>query len=1061
MKPVWIIDLTDQLIVEKQLTDYISSYGENAKSWFYFSRYSSLGLNDIIDKAAELKNKYNEIADKFGTVLLEPTPTQKSLIDTDVFKNNNSFGIANISSIDSIDVYIIGDIKNPITQKHFNTLTFELKELNKDERTSWLGGGISCYFYGLLWLPKNLDVKGFLTEDDKQFLNQVHNFQKVNSDYLFDNIFIYQSNTDEQSKEDSFASMALGILTISGATYSNDIKSFLQQDKSNLIYNAKTSGIFYETETHKEQQAFILSDIVLNSFKNEKNTPFLDLKNAEDHVNKSSFVKDNLLNPDRINAELTNKTLQIDDVKLEAKIFKKTTAVNDFWHPAKLWVEYYNNFLVNLKKDIINNVKQELHWKFLDFQKVVETNTNNWIKDNCASLEKSVFSVFNENNPSANCSLQQLLDIAKKHDIGINIQKDKFIADGKKINLISDSNVRFAAFPLPSKYQKGLETAKLIYGSDSDDNVDEAKVLEALETQIKNHPVIFLSQIIRAVLIALCLIFVSIPLFKFLCVGDNPILNITILANNPIIGGIVAGSIPLILFVWKSRQYTNTLKSLINQYIAILHHQTNNKAYKFSQQKVLECLDQLSIFSSKWLIQEKIENKLIGGLFSKIPRDFNFKPSSFFQPLLTSPTDIKTSNSPNSNNIVQLKSGSFNDIPLIPSNKIPSPSVALQMGSKLISQINLDDKMQLIRKLMSQEISINQIMVDQIDIIEPPFVSLLLLDVSGSMRGDSFNKLVEIVANLKTKHGDKLRWIAFSNDAKLDSECDEKIPKDFGCTLLEKGFEKVKQVDFSFDKIVLVSDGAPTNENAISLKGSALLELTNNAKSIGKPIDVIYIGEKGTNGEEYMHTIASETGGVPQSTSLEALEDKMKKNLFVKYQLADANEKMTFDKLLKMGHVIACSEALMDFCKNNLTLMNYPIEKMVVDYVDSVGFSSFYKTSLFFEDLRTTKIPEKLIFKSTPATDSMVANSIKEFHENTLSNLGITNNLILNYNDDKNTIITNLGLQQVQGGLGSLKLTYTPESTDAKKDVVFAYFKNAYPNNEPVNLFNKELEFKS
>jgi hypothetical protein len=1061
MKPVWIIDLTDQLIVEKQLTDYISSYGEDAKSWFYYSKYNALGLDTTIDKLPDLKKKYEEIVDNYGKVLLKPNPKQNSLIYTDIFKGKGIQGIQNIAKIDSLDIYILGDLKNPITQKHFNTLTHELKELNKNELTSWIGSDISCYYYGLLWMPNNLDVKGFLTDDDKQFLNQVHNFQSVNSDYLFDNIFIYQSNIDEQSKEDSFASMALGLLTISGSTYSNDIKQFLQQDKSNLIYNAKTSGIFYETETHKEQQAFILSDIVLNSFKNEKNTPFLDLKNAEDHVNNSVFGKDNLLNPDRINAELTNKTPQIDDVKLEAKIFKKTTSVNDFWHPAKLWIEYYNNFLLNLKKDTINNVKQELHWKFLDFQKVIDANTNNWIKDNCSVLEKSVFEIFNENNPSDNCSLQQLLEIAKKHDTGINIQKDKFIAEDKKINLISDSNVRFAAFPLPAKYQKALETAKLIYSSDSDDNVDETKVLESLETQIKNHPVIFLSQIIRAILIALCLIFVSIPLFKFLCVGYNPILNISFLANHPIVGGIVASSIPLILFVWKSRQYTNTLKSLINQYIAILYHQTNNKAYKISQQKVWACFDQLSNFSSKWLIKEKIENKLLGGLFSKLTRDFNFTPNSFFQPLLTSPTDIKTSNSANTNNIVQIKSGSFDEIPLIADHKIPSPSVSLKMGNKLISQINLDDKMQLIRKLMSQEISVNQIMIDQIDIIEPPFISLLLLDVSGSMRGDSFNKLIEIVANLKTNHGDKLRWIAFSNEAKLDTECNQIIPKDFGYTSLEKGFEKIKQVGFPFDKIVLVSDGAPTNENSISLKGDALLELTNNAKSIGKPIDVIYIGEKGTIGEEYMHTLASETGGDPQSTSIEALEEKMKKNLFVKYQLADANAKLTFDKLLKMGHVEACSGALMEFCKNNLSLMNNPIEKMIADYAEDDGIAAFCNNSLIFDDLRTVRIPEKLIFKTTEINDTIVSNSISDLIERVSDKIGITDELKLSYNDDKNTIVTVMGVRQIKGGLSSLKLTYTPDNKEAKKDVVFDYFKKAYPNTDIVNLFNKELEFKS
>ena len=45
LKPVWIIDLTDQKEVEQQLIDYISSYGDG-KKWFHYSRYSDLGLNN-------------------------------------------------------------------------------------------------------------------------------------------------------------------------------------------------------------------------------------------------------------------------------------------------------------------------------------------------------------------------------------------------------------------------------------------------------------------------------------------------------------------------------------------------------------------------------------------------------------------------------------------------------------------------------------------------------------------------------------------------------------------------------------------------------------------------------------------------------------------------------------------------------------------------------------------------------------------------------------------------------------------------------------------------------
>jgi len=1062
LKPVWIIDLTDQKEVEQQLNDYVASYGDG-KKWFHYSRYSELGLNNDFSDLKTLTEKYIEIADTVGSLLLKPKadPYSPSLLDTEIFNVNTiQNGISNLPTINSLDVFVVGDLKNLQTRAHFNTLIHKLKQLNQDPINSWIGTNISCYYYGLLLLPKNLDVKGFLSEDDKQFLNQTHNFQQVDGDYLYDNIFLFQSDIDEESKKESFDSMTLGILSISATAYSNDIGKYTQQNRNQLIFNAKASGIFYETEVHKEQQGFILSDVLLNAFKNEKRSPFFELNNIDSQVSKCSLVEKGLLQPNQINASLTKDNNIIEDNELEKNIFKTDhPSVSNFLNPAELWNKYYNGFVVNLKKNIINSVKQTLSWKLIKYQQQVELNTTQWIRENSASLENHVFSIFNENDPAANCSLQQLLGIAKGLDSKIKTEAEQFSAGNKTLNSTSSPNSRFAAFPLSEKYQKALATAKAIYGTDQNDNIEEKNALETLETHISNHPVIYLAQVIRAVLIALCLIFISIPFFKFLCTGENPILNFPLLGKYPVIGGVIAACIPLAIFVWKSRQYTNRLKSYIEQYIAVLWHKTNNEAYQFNQIKVTECYDQLINFAENWLIKEKIEKKLIGGLFSNLPRDFNFKSSKWFQPLLSNPTEVKE-NKTNDAASVQLTSGTFDGVALIPENKIPSPNVTLPTGEKLISELSLDDKMALIRKLMKEEIKVNKVISDQLDIVEPPSVSLLLLDVSGSMRGDSFNKLVDIVDRLKKTYQDKIRWIAFSTDAKTDEECNNEIPKDFGFTFLDKALEKVKEINFPYDKVILVSDGAPTDEDGRSLKGNALLEMTNKAKSIGKPIDVIFIGEKNSNGEKYMLSLAAETNGIALSDTIDVLEDKMKKNLSVKYQLTDADKKLTFDKLLKMAHLEACSDASFEFSKKQLAQMNYSIEEMMTTYMAADGLTPLFRMTSRFDNVRSTNSIVQILFKSTKSEELNVSDNLVRMFEKSKENSGLYGNHLL-YDNSLNSIVTCVGLQSLPSGLSTLNLAYIPENTDAKNDLVFEYFKQAYNDRAPLNLFGKELEFKS
>jgi hypothetical protein len=276
---------------------------------------------------------------------------------------------------------------------------------------------------------------------------------------------------------------------------------------------------------------------------------------------------------------------------------------------------------------------------------------------------------------------------------------------------------------------------------------------------------------------------------------------------------------------------------------------------------------------------------------------------------------------------------------------------------------------------------------------------------------------------------------------------------------VDKALEKLKQIDFSYDKVILVSDGAPTGENGRSLKGNALLEMTNKAKSIGKPIDVIFIGEKDSNGEKYMLTLADETNGIPLSASIDALEEKMKKNLSVKYQLTDADKMLTFDKLLKMAHIDACSEALFEFCKKQLAQMNYSIEKMLESYMEEDGLNPFFRMTSRFDNTKDTKSTVQILFKSTEANDLNLNDQLNKMYNKAKENCGLNGNS-LSYENPLNSIVTCVGLQSLPSGLKALNLTYIPENVGATNDLVFQYYKEVNEK-APLNLFDKELEFKS
>jgi len=124
---------------------------------------------------------------------------------------------------------------------------------------------------------------------------------------------------------------------------------------------------------------------------------------------------------------------------------------------------------------------------------------------------------------------------------------------------------------------------------------------------------------------------------------------------------------------------------------------------------------------------------------------------------------------------------------------------------------------------------------------------ILLLDVSGSMVQMVNNKrkidiLREIVTNFIG-----VRMFVFSthiNETKY-------IPEPQESTDLYNAFKYLKQFINKDTNLVLVSDGQPNDPE------SAL----NEAKSLGIPVNVVYIGNMGSSGEQFMKLLAKLTNG--------------------------------------------------------------------------------------------------------------------------------------------------------------------------------------------------------
>ena len=915
MNALWIIDLSESENAIKAFYDsYWAAFLENVKDpqypkanrepWFYVSTAEDLGMNvDDTDTPEQIGGKIYATVRR-GDNLINP--------NTGLIKYPFS------PAVNRILVVVIGDIESKSTQRFFLPLTTSLKRDTQQPDRRW-NPTPNVYFYGLLYRREEVTHGAHLTNEEKAFLNQMHNMQIVWN--TFDHVMFFEKPIEE--KLEAVKNMALASLHLAFERSGNQIVllNYTNRQPIPTFLNAGASGIFFEREVQNDREAFLMGHTLLEPFVNSKEKEFFDKDSAIERAQNISTFRNNELDETKLYKHLSVKMPSLDTSQFEIPMPIKPGSINvkEVW---KLYFDSKDGYIANLKAKLVNKVRLELAIYEHDYLEKMSENQLAWMKEQSAAVEDGIFGVFDDEQPDTHCSMYQAIEVARQAEI---LAAKKSVGGAKDISILGEDGITVCPLPIPEQYEKAYETAQL-----GNTAVTEQKILEELDKKLRRHPVFMLSMFSRALLLSI-------------------ILGVFFIFSQPIVAAILF-AIPIVAYFLVYRRYMNVLKSLLERYIGISLYKLNEKLLLQYKEAIRKSQSDIKDYC-KWNYEERLamlRNNL--GVF--VPKEFHFKPFDDFQPLITDNLKIETKEKVKKvgrfegevEEAAAMTSGEFDKIPLlkaVPNFNVKAEALGLPQP-KSIKDLTNADKMLLIRKLMRETAFVPQQMEENLDpakmILKTAGSAVLMLDVSGSMSGQPHEDLKEAVKTLKEKFSDQIRWVAFADRAVLDDTVDNDLDKAEifcgGGTAYVPAFELLKKAHeegkINLGKLIIISDGCPFDTEEAKRK---ILEL-------GCVVDVIYIG--GGN-EDYLRELAESTGGTLQQVQdvrNAQIETVVEEGIKTGFKLADEGN-FPFGDLLRKSAIKPSMKALLKYSKDIMITSELCIETMIADNGNNAGLKNW------------------------------------------------------------------------------------------------------------------------
>ncbi|MBQ6238525.1 MAG: hypothetical protein IJK07_09965 [Bacteroidales bacterium] len=1044
MNALWIIDLTESQNAIKAFYDsFWQAFLDNQKDpnypvgkrepWFHISTPEQLGLtiNDN-DSPQDISDKIYSAVRKADN-LINP---QNGMIKYD---------FANQNELNRILVILIGDTNTTDTQRFFLPLATSLK-YDTQQPTHWNPTG-NVYFYGMLYRRQEVASGNFLQDNEKAFLNQMHNIQNVWN--TFNHVLFFEK--PETQKDEAIKNMALASLHLAFED-SHDhhvLRKYENRATIPTYLNAGASGIYFEREVENDREAFVTGHTLLDAFVNSTDKEFYNLDAAKERAKNISVFKNNELDEHNLYRKLSANMPELDtkDFDVEMPISPGSPQVR------KVWPRYYdsqNGYIANVKAKLVNNVKLALAIHEHEYLKQLANNQLDWIKAQSAAIENGIFDVFDDEHPDTHCSMNQAIEVAKQAEIlaakqTLSIENIRLEEDGLPLRPIK----------IPKRYQKAYDTAQ-INGEKS-----TQAVLNELDKMLRRHPVFMFSTFSRALLIAIILF----AYFLFI---------------SPIAAAILFVAAIAAYFV-HYRWFMNNLRSLQDRYVAISLYELNNKLLLNYKNAIHKSQSDIRDYC-KWNWEKRLamlRNNL--GVF--IPKSYHFEPFDEFQPLLTDNLIIDprekfqkvVRNDEKPNNEPLMKPGAFDDIALL--KDLPNFDVALSWSANSKSVLDLDnaDKQRLIYDLMKQTAQVPQRLEENLDpakmVVNTGGSVTLMLDVSGSMCGKPLDDLKQAVNDLKDKFGDSVRWVAFASQATLDTDVDNDIDKAYascgGGTAYVPALDLLMTANqkgqIELEKLVIISDGEPFDVE----------ESRNKILELGCEVDVIYIG----NGNEaFLKELAESTGGTLQQVDdvkSANIQTVVAEGIATSFKLGQAGN-FPFGDLLRKSALKECMLALLIFTKDIMVSGHKSIEATIADNGNNAGLINWLQQRAKICTTNPGAVLDStdILLKSSGIEQERMCQMLQSLCPAFSNNADNIRRYKLvtpvdhigdkSYSPDSpDILLTQLHIQPLKG-IGDLAWSFDAFNdkqinSDPRFDMLFRSYFNFNPNYTFVNIFNQPI----
>lgn len=938
--PIWVIDQTESdkfypLILslaktQNLLPEFTEKESFNTLTFFNpFKEKESTWLNYHAFK----KQAYPEIketADQFFTMNKEYS------FRSDIVDKNR---IESFRPSLYFDIHVVLDF-----EKSHHELINSLIDLKKEFLEGKWTEETRFYFHLLMPLQTNLSKSV-----DPQLLGRIHKMEseKELGDKL-EGVFVYSSDNDEAYKEDCYSKIFLSIIGLSGQK-----KRFIDryfENYNGLTFQTESAGVFLEDEVYKEKQAFILSKLISLTL-NEADGAFKNENNAKEKSNDISLQE---LEGNELISKLQCKKNLFADLKKVVNSDDSNGWIK-YWHQPKNQLNlYFKGFLAKLKFNLINQVSGVLEDEYKTYEKKALRQKEINIQTISKNLDQEIFKVL-DNKPHN--TLNQCYAVSEK------------LYDRVKKEYVGDEN----------KEPKNADKLNKIFKNDGPniEQVDADKIIEEknillkeISTLVKDHPIIFWAALSRVSIITLLLCVLS----NYLGAPIVTIFNLG-LENYPWIPGLLISVIPVFLVFRNQFKRTKNIHQRIEKYIALSIEELNQRVEKLNKRHIQETRSAVLAYL-EWVKNDKIKKRLIDGIKDAIfePKEYAFNVKSkvnipALQPIYDLPID---SNKIGAFSLPQSTSADFSvarNNPILKKGLLDRMSPVIQISNQNVTFSELfDDNSRLVDILPEYydfEVEVDKVYQDAAIVKEEPKRYLLVLDVSGSMaeeinfkntRKSKYEALKTTLNELGTDtNGLELQYIAFSTDAEIVKDISN-LPKPNGVTNLPAAFNLINNKVSEFDKVILVSDGQPTDSSGKVLPDNDKLDLQKIAFGLGKPLDVIYIGETQDDGVDFMQRLAAITGGYYFAENIDRLKNCIEERFKIFYQVADKKQKLPIRKLLESGNKEACIFGLFAFCQSKVEKTSISLEKCLAEMLQSNeydGYKTFLKTSANFPELNS------------------------------------------------------------------------------------------------------------